>query len=248
MKNNPNIIVQFIPVGSGEALRKASLGAVDMVFSHAPNLEKKYIDNGVLIDGEIFAYNYFAIVGPIDASDQIKNVNNSIEAMIKIYELCIEGKAVFISRGDNSGTHQRELLLWELAGIKPSGNWYIEVGLGMTETLLIANEKDAYTLTDLGTFYKLKREGKLQYLNILITGEDVLINIYSVYLVNPAISKGIKYELAKNFKEFIISEGLKIIKSFGVDEFGVPLFYPADNFSVKSELREKWKVFAGGYS
>ncbi len=235
---HPDIIIQFIAVGSGEALRKASRGDADMVLVHAPNLEKQYVEDNTLVEGDIFAYNFFIIVGPKEDPAGIRGLD-PLEAFRKIYEAGIEGRALFVSRGDESGTHQREKILWSLVGLKPSGDWYIESGSGMSKTLLIANEKNAYTLADTGTYLKLKLEDRLPYLEALVTRGDVLINIYSVYIVNPEKISGVNYELAKEFKEFLVSgEGQGIIGSYGVDKYGKPLFYPATG--KKDELKKQW--------
>jgi len=243
-EKHPNVVIQYIPVGSGEALRRAAKGDADMVFVHAPSLEIKYINDGVLIEGSIIAYNYFVIVGPVEDPAGIKGLD-PVEAFKKIFKAGEEGKALFVSRGDNSGTHVKELSLWDLAGLKPQGrSWYIESGTGMSETLLIANEKRAYTLSDIGTYLKLKVDGKID-LEVLVSGGELLINIYSVYIVNPDKIKGVNYELAKEFRDFVISdEGQEIIGSYGVDKYGQPLFYPAKG---KVEwLRSVWEKIAGG--
>ncbi len=238
-----NIVVQFIPVGSGAALELAKHGDVDMVFVHAPNLEVQYINDGVLTNGTIIAYNYFVIVGP---KDDPANINGSspIEAMKKIYFAGENGSAKFISRGDNSGTHVRELTLWSLAGLNASGKpWYVETGTGMSNTLLVANEYKAYTLSDTGTYLKLKKEGRIPNLEALVTNGKILINIYSAYLVNSTIYPNVKVDLAEKFINFVRSnEGQEIISNFGVSEFGVPLFYPVKG--KESELRDDWYWFA----
>lgn len=240
----PNVIIQFIPVGSGEALRKASMGDADLVLVHAPNLERRYLDEGILIEGEIFAYNYFVIVGPVDDPAGIKKVDSITMAFRKIYEAGSEGKALFISRGDNSGTHNRELFIWRKVGVNPGGDWYIESGTGMAQTLEIANEKYAYTLSDIGTFLKLKKSGVLNSLEILLSGDPDLINIYSVYIVNPEKIIGVNYELAREFKEFITGkEGQGIIKEYGVEKYGANLFYPVDT-SKLNELASIWRYLA----
>ncbi|MCS7386300.1 MAG: substrate-binding domain-containing protein [archaeon GB-1867-005] len=226
-EKHPDVIIQFIPVGSGEALRRAAKGDVDMVFVHAPLLEIKYINDSTLINGNIVAYNYFIIVGPHEDPAGIKGLD-PIEAFKKIYKAGEEGSAVFVSRGDNSGTHVRELYIWKLANLSPHGNeWYVESGSGMSETLLIANELRAYTLSDIGTYLKLRTDGRID-LEPLVSKDDLLINIYSVYIVNPCKFRGVNYEVAKMFKDFVTSdEGQKLIGSYGVSTYGQSLFLPA---------------------
>ena len=234
-KEHPNVVIQFIAVGSGEALRKASQGDADMVLVHAPGLEKEYMDKGVIIERKIFAYNYFIIVGPKDDPAGIRNLD-PITAMKKIYMAGEKGLAIFVSRGDNSGTHERELLLWSMAGLNPEGKgWYKDTGSGMAQTLMVANNMPAYTLSDIGTFLKLK--DKLTQLDILVSKGDIMFNIYSVYIV----AKSPNRDLAREFINYLISsEGQKIIGNYGVKDFGQFLFYPASS-KPKSELIEAWK-------
>ncbi len=240
-KHHPNIIIQFIAVGSGEALRKAAMGDADMVFVHAPSLEKRYVDQGILVDWGIIAYNTFIIVGPSNDPAGIKGLKDPIEAFKKIYEAGEKREALFVSRGDNSGTHVRELALWKLAGLDPHGkSWYIESGTGMSQTLMIANEKNAYTLSDVGTYIKLKKDGDLPYLEIMVDKGTYLLNIYSVYIVNPEKYPSINYMYAKMFRDFVLSkEGQEIIASYGVDKYGRPLFYPAEG--KEDWLRDQWR-------
>ncbi len=243
-KTHPDVVIQFIPVGSGEALRKASMGDADLVLVHAPNLEQKYINDGLLIEGGIFAYNYFVIVGPPSDPANIKGLDNATEAFRKIFEAGEKGEALFVSRGDNSGTHNRELFIWRKTGLNPRREWYIESGSGMAQTLQIANEKEAYTLSDIGTYLKLKKTGVINNLEILVSGDPDLINIYSVYIVNPKKINGIKYDLAKEFREFLLgTKGQKIIGEYGVEDYGANLFYPVDP-SKLNELKSIWRYFA----
>ena len=237
-KEHPNIVVQFIAVGSGEALRKAELGDADLVLVHAPSLERKYLEKGVIYGGRIFAYNYFVIVGPKNDPANIAGLD-PIEAMKKIYEAGEKGYAKFVSRGDNSGTHVRELMLWRKAGLNPKGKpWYIETGSGMSQTLMVAHEYAAYTLSDIGTY--LKFSSKLTELKVLVDKGDILVNIYSAYLVRE--SKNEKY--AKKFIDFIVSDkGQEIISSYGGEEFGRPLFYPVKIASIE-ELKRMWNELA----
>jgi len=242
-KEYPDVVIQFIAVGTGRALEIASRGDVDMVFVHAPSLEHKYIKRGILVDGRIIAYNYFVIVGPKDDPAGIKGLNSPVKALKRIYNAGVSGMTLFISRGDNSGTHIRELTLWRKAGLNPIGQkWYIESGTGMSKTLMIANERKAYTLSDIGTYLKLKGEGILGRLEVLVDKGEGLINIYSAYIVNPDKYK-VDYELAKLFLEFVSSKkGQKIIDEYGVRLFGRPLFYPA--YGREDELKELWRVLS----
>ncbi|RLG47403.1 MAG: tungsten ABC transporter permease [Thermoproteota archaeon] len=243
-EKHPKVIIEFTPVGSGEALKKAENGDVDMVFVHAPNLEKKYLEKGVLKFGEIFAYNTFVILGPKDDPAGIRDMD-PINAMIAIYEAGEAGTTKFVSRGDNSGTHNRELWLWNLAGLDPSGNdWYIESGTGMAQTLMIANEYGAYTISDIGTYLKLSSE--LTYLTPLVTQGSELLNVYSVYVVNSDVIKGVNERLAYEFQQFVLSDEIQnFIGNYGVVEFGSSLFSPA-NGDPDGSLREAWNQLAGG--
>ncbi len=237
-RRNPGVSVEFVAVGSGEALRKAAMGDADLVLVHAPSLEKKYLGEDVLKPGRIFAYNYFLILGPGDDPAGIEGLS-PIDAFKKIYGAGERGEAVFVSRGDNSGTHVRELALWRLAGLDPRGKpWYIEAGAGMAQTLLVAGEKQAYTLSDIGTY--LKFGSKLGNLKPLVTEGDILINIYSAYPVNPAKVQGVDEELAEKFIDFLTSSsGQDLIRSFS----GGKLFKPVEDAQIE-ELQEAWKKLA----
>lgn len=241
----PHIDVQFIAVGSGQALELAANGDVDAVTVHAPSLEAKYVGKGILINWKIIAYNYFVIVGPKEDPAKIRNLT-AISAFEKIFEAGERGEVIFVSRGDNSGTHVKELNLWSKANLKPQGkSWYLEAGAGMSQTLLIANEKKAYCLTDISTYMKLKERGKILNLEILVSESEELINIYSFYVVNKEKYPQVAYEIANEFGNFLISsEGQKIISTFGVKEFGKPLFYPSKD-KVR-ELEAFWKKLSGG--
>jgi len=236
-RRNPGFSVQFIAVGSGEALRRASLGDADIVLVHAPPLEKRYLDEGYLVEGFVFAYNYFTLVGPEHDPAEVEG-KHPVEAFRSIFRAGEEGLAVFVSRGDNSGTHVRELMLWSLAGLNPEGRgWYLETGSGMASTLRVADERLAYTLTDIGTWLKLKN--RLPQLRILLGEDKLLINIYSVYLVNPSKVEGVNEEMARRFIDFIKSEeGQGVISSFE------PMFMPALSKDIRW-LEETWSWLAG---
>jgi len=238
----PRVSIQLIAVGSGEALRRAAQGDADVVLSHAPNLEKKYLSDGTLKPGKIFAYNYFIILGPHDDPAGISGMD-PVNAMAAIYKACESGRALFVSRADNSGTNARELILWSLAGVDPSGRpWYVEAGADMAQTLMVANEKKAYTLSDVGTYLKFRK--RLDALEPLVEKGEVLINVYSIYTVNPEKVPGVNEKLADAFTEFVLSEdGQKIIESYGVEELGEPLFRAA-NGDPAGELKSAWEAMA----
>jgi len=225
-KTHRNVSFDFIPVGSGEALRRAELGDACMVFVHAPALEKKYIEKRIITDHKIFAYNYFIIAGPSLDPGKVRKAEDPVDAFKRIFRAGERGEALFISRGDNSGTHVKELSLWKKAGLDPRGKpWYRETGSGMGNTLLVANEKKAYVLTDIGTYLKFRKEGKIPDLEMLYEGGEDLINVYSVYLV--ASCKDPERQLAIEFMNFVSEDAQPLIANYKLQEFGRPLFNPA---------------------
>jgi tungstate transport system substrate-binding protein len=166
-------------------------------------------------------HNDFVVVGPADDPAKIKGLKAATEAFTKI----AGAQALFMSRGDNSGTDAKEKSIWKAAAVKPEGQkWYQETGLGMGETLNVASEKKAYTLTDRGTYLSLKKKLSL---NIFTEGDAVLLNIYHVIEVNPEKWPKVNTAAAKAFSDFMVStETQGVIKAFGVDKFGAPLFFP----------------------
>ncbi len=242
-KDHPNVELDFIAVGSGEALRRAKQGDACMVFVHAPSLERRYMEEGVITDGRIFAYNYFIIAGPPSDPAGVREAESPVDAFERIYEAGERGEASFASRGDNSGTHVKELSVWRAAGLDPKGRpWYLETGSGMGATLLVANEKGAYVLSDIGTFLKYSKDGKLPDLVILLEGGDELLNIYSVYLVPSCTGEEAKY--ARAFADFVVRDAQDLIARYGVSKYGQPLFYPA--MGKLDWLRKRWQALAGG--
>jgi tungstate transport system substrate-binding protein len=212
--------VKTISVGTGQALALAAKGDADVTLVHAPSLEKKYVGEGKLLNRRLVMYNDFVIIGPKDDPAKIKSAKTATGALKAIEQ----SKASFVSRGDNSGTHNLEKSLWQQAGITPKGAWYIESGQGMGATLGIANERNAYSITDRGTYLAL---GKRVTLPILIEGDRLLLNIYSVIEVNPANGPRVNSNGGKAFADFMVSpQAQAAIKSFGVEKFGQPLFVP----------------------
>jgi tungstate transport system substrate-binding protein len=212
--------VKTISVGTGQSLALAAKGDADVALVHAPSLEKKYVAEGKLQNRRLVMYNDFVIIGPQDDPAKITSLKSAVAALKAIEQ----SKARFVSRGDNSGTHNLEQSLWKTAGIQPKGSWYIEAGQGMGATLGIAQERSAYTITDRGTYLALQRRVTLP---ILVQGDRTLLNVYSVLEVNPANGPRVNAAGGKAFADFIVSpQAQKLIKSFGVEKFGQPLFVP----------------------
>lgn len=213
--------VKTIAVGSGQAMAMGQKGEADVMLVHSPDAEKKFVDEGYGVNRRLIMHNDFIIVGPANDPAKIKGIKASAEALKKI----VVAGALFVSRGDNSGTHAKENVLWKQAGITPAGQkWYQETGLGMGQTLNVAAEKKGYTLADRGTYLALKKNIPLE---ILVEGDAILLNIYHVMEVNSAKWPKVNAAGAKAFADFMVArETQEIIKTFGVDKFGSPLFFP----------------------
>lgn len=213
--------VDVIAFGTGKALKIGSNGDVDLVFVHAPAAELKYVEQGAFIDRKAVMHNDFVIIGPESDPAGIAQAQSASQAL----QMIAKTEAAFISRGDDSGTHKKEQALWAVANIKPEGDWYLQVGQGMGAVLTIANEKQAYTLTDRGT--QIAFDDKIS-LEILYQGDDILFNPYHVMAVNPAVHSHVNYELATKYINFVTSEqGQNIIKDFRKSD--QQLFYPDAN-------------------
>jgi len=216
-----NIKLEVIAVGTGKALKMGGQGDVDVVFVHAPAAELTYVESGDFINRTAVMHNDFVIVGPQNDPAKLSLAVTAKEALYKIAHT----KSAFISRGDDSGTHKKEAILWAGADITPAGAWYIEVGQGMGAVLNIANEKQAYALTDRGT--QIAFADKLS-LAIAFEGDAVLFNPYHVMAVNPVKHEGAKHALAMKYIEFVTGkEGQDIIAGFR--KGGQQLFYPDAN-------------------
>ena len=212
--------VKVIGVGTGQAIRLAKEGNVDIILVHDPPQEEMFVKEGYGVRRYSFMYNDFVIVGPKEDPAHIRGGREGDKALKKIGA----SKSTFISRGDDSGTHRKERELWRLAGIEPSGGWYIEAGTGMVGTLRIANERRAYTLTDKGTYLAHRKELDLA---ILVEGDENLHNLYSVIPLSKEKYPHINYQLAMKLVEFITGvEGQDIIRTYGQKEYGQPLFFP----------------------
>ncbi len=213
--------VKPIAVGTGEAIAMGERGEADVILVHSRAAEDKFVQEGYGTDRRDVMHNDFVIIGPEDDPAGIAGLTAA-----GAYTAISESEALFVSRGDNSGTNKKEMIIWGEAGITPEGEWYVESGQGMGTTLLIANEKQAYTMTDRGTY--LSQQASLDLI-VLVEGDEILFNPYGVIPVNPEKHKdiNINYEGAVAFAGFITGEkGQAIIKEFGVEEYGQPLFYP----------------------
>jgi tungstate transport system substrate-binding protein len=212
--------VKTISVGTGQSLALAAKGEADVCLVHAPDSEKKYLADGLLLNRRLVMHNDFIIVGPAEDPARIKGLASAADALKRI----AEAKATIVSRGDNSGTHKLEKKLWKEAKLEPAGAWYLQAGQGMGATLGIASEKRAYTVTDRGTFLAFQK--RVQLVN-LVEKDRILLNIYSVLEANAAKFPRVNAAGGKAFADFMVSKEVQeIIKTFGVDKFGEPLFFP----------------------
>ncbi|MDI7246138.1 MAG: substrate-binding domain-containing protein [Bacillota bacterium] len=222
-------IVKTIAVGTGQALALGARGEADVLLCHAPAAEMELVQSGAATNRKLVMHNDFVIVGPAGDPAGICGLKSAAEAFKKI----AAAQAVFVSRGDDSGTHKKEKEIWAKAGVKPAGRWYQEAGAGMGQTLNIASEKEGYTLTDRATYLALKKHLGLK---ILVQGDGALLNIYHVMQVNPEKFDKVNGPGALAFVDFMVAESTqKIIGSFGVKEYGEPLFF-ADAGKGENEL------------
>ena len=213
--------VQLVAVGSGQALKIGEQGNADVILLHSPAAEKEFIANGFGIDRRLVMHNDFVIVGPSSDPASLRTQPTLADSFKAIFS----SASTFVSRGDESGTHIKELALWKNAGLDPAGQaWYLETGQGQGATLSIASEKSGYAITDRGTFLAYKSNVDLE---ILFEGDPVLLNVYHVITINPEKWSNVNLAGAKAFADFVTSpEGQKIIGEFGVEQFGEPLFFP----------------------
>lgn len=213
--------VKTIAVGSGQAMTMGQKGEADVLLVHSPDAEKTFMAEGSGVSRLIVMHNDFVVVGPPADPAAIKGAKSTPEAFKKI----AAAGALFLSRGDNSGTHAKEKGIWKTAGINPENlKWYQQTGLGMGQTLNVAAEKKAYTLTDRGTWLSLQKNLGLP---ILKEGDPILLNVYHVIAVNPAKWPKVNADGAKAFSAFMVSaEAQGIVKTFGVEKYGGALFFP----------------------
>jgi tungstate transport system substrate-binding protein len=212
--------VDVIAVGTGKALKIGEMGDSDVVFVHSRPAEDKFVAAGHGVNRRDVMYNDFIIVGPAKDTAGIRGTGDAKKALAAI----AKAGGLFISRGDDSGTHKKEKSLWKKAGVAPKGRWYSEAGQGMGAVIQIANEKLAYTLADRGTYLAYKNKVSLK---ILCEGDADLFNPYGIMAVNPAKHPHVNYVLAMAYIGWVTSpEGQKIIREFGKEKFGQALFIP----------------------
>ncbi len=219
-KANAGIKVKVVAVGSGEAIQMGRDGNADALLVHSPADEETFMKDGFGESRKALMYNDFVLIGPASDPAKVEGTKSAADAFKKI----AEAKAPFISRGDKSGTNTKELGIWEAAKIAPDptkDSWYEVTGQGMGDTIKVADEGQAYTLADRGTYLKMQKDGSTTA-KILVEGGTDLLNHYHVIVVKDAK----QIDAARKFSDWIIgSEGQEVIKNFGVDDFGKPLFF-----------------------
>jgi tungstate transport system substrate-binding protein len=214
------IEVRVVAVGSGQALEIGRRGDADVLLTHDPAGEERFAGEGFADSREPVMCNDFVIVGPPDDPAGLKAAPNAAA----VFRLLAAGRSTFVSRGDQSGTHQKELALWKVAGIDPTGDWYVRSGQGMGAVLRMADEKRGYALADRGTFLAQQKGLNLVILN---AGDPSLENRYSVIVISPSKHPHTKRDMARQFADYLSSEDAqRRIADFGRAKFGEPLFRP----------------------
>jgi len=212
-------MVKTIAVGTGQALRMGRSGEADILWVHSPDDEKQFVSEGYGINRVTFMHNDFVILGPKNDPARVLGAKSAAEA----FKMIAAAKALFVSRGDNSGTHKKEKAIWAEAGASPDKDAYIEIGQGMAQTAAVANEKEGYVLADRSTYLSLKRSIGLI---IVCEGGSALINKYSLILINPDKFTRINARGAKMLFNFLLSkESRDIVETFGKEKFGQQLFF-----------------------
>lgn len=213
--------VEVVAVGTGQALQLGEDGNADVLLVHARAREDAFMEAGHGVRREDVMFNDFIIVGPADDPAGVAGMTDAPAALAQI----AAAEAPFVSRGDDSGTHTKEKSIWAAADIEPTGDWYISAGQGMGAVLTMADEQQAYTLSDRATYLARTLEGT--ELIIAVEGDPILFNPYGVMAVNPDKNAEIDNEAANIFIDWLIAVPTQeLIGQFGVDEFGAPLFTP----------------------
>jgi len=231
-KKTQEITVHPIITGTGKALQLGKHGDVDLVLTHAPKLENLFVRKKHGINKKKIMFNYFLVAGPSS-----KKLLTKSEKVVHILKQIATKKYNWISRGDNSGTHVKEMELWKNAKLNPLGEWYLSSGLGMGRSLIIAEEKNAFILSDRGTYLSFLHRKKINLKIIFGRNDKNLLNIYSVIQVNPIKHKKILYNEAKRFSDFLLSNTAQcIIENFKIKQ--IPLFYPASSCTNNQPQRK----------
>jgi tungstate transport system substrate-binding protein len=231
----PQYNVSFISQGTGLAIETAKKGNADLILVHDPKAETTFLTDGYGVNRKIVAYNFFIYVGPSADPIGVKGLS-PVDALKKIAEEGAKGNAIWVSRGDNSGTHSKEKALWKLAGLNvtllkqqttPDGKpWYYEAGAGMTATLQLADQKNAYTITDVASYLKNSASGNIKLVKVVDSGKDTL-NVYAAIICNPSKNTRGHYEASTTFVKYLASdEGQALFKDYGVTQYGQALFKP----------------------
>jgi tungstate transport system substrate-binding protein len=230
-KQHPSINVSFISQGTGLAIQTAMRGDADMILVHDPDRELKFLQDGYGVNRKVVAYNFFVITGPSDDPVNVKGLSPK-EAFTKIKEAGEKNSAIWVSRGDDSGTHSKEKQIWKAAGFDATDlrtmDWYLEAGTGMTATLRLTDEKNGYTLVDLGSYLNNYANGNIKLEIIIEAGKDTL-NVYSAIANNPRKTEvsGSNFDASMKFIDFLVSDEIQqILATFGEEKFGKPLFNP----------------------
>ncbi len=229
LKNRRGYFVKTIAVGSGQAIAMGAKGEADVLLVHSPADEKKFMDEGNGSRRQLVMHNDFIIIGPADDPAGVKAAKTASEA----FKLIAEKSALFISRGDNSGTHSKEKKIWEAAGVKPDGqSWYQQTGLGMGQTLAVAAEKKGlYPCRPGNLSFPAEKSGPA----VLCQGDKSLLNMYHVIEVSPQKWPKVNAAGAKAFADFMVAPATqKLIGTFGVEKFGAALFTPDAGKTVES--------------
>jgi tungstate transport system substrate-binding protein len=228
-QTHPGYNVSFISQGTGKAIATAQRGDADMILVHDPVKEQAFLEDGYGVNRKIIAYNFFIIVGP-ETDPAGANGATPIEALTLIKAAGENGTALWVSRGDESGTHAKEQRLWAAAGYNyeeiRTEPWYLESGTGMTATLQLADEEEAYTLCDLGSYLSNYGQGNIQLVKHVEAGKDTL-NVYAAIACNPQNITTAKFDASMEFIKFLLTdETQSLLQTFGVSEYGEALFKP----------------------
>ncbi|MCR4400693.1 MAG: substrate-binding domain-containing protein [Syntrophomonadaceae bacterium] len=214
------IRVKVIAVGTGQALDMGRRGDADVLLVHSPAAEQEFVARGYGVNRRPVMHNRFLLVGPPDDPARVRGMTDAADAFSRI----AGAGARFVSRADNSGTHAMERSVWARAGITPQGPWYLESGQGMSDTLMMADEMNAYTLTDEATYLTWRDKLRLQE---MVEGDEGLCNSYAVIAVNPARHPAVRHRAAQAFIDFLTGvRGQTIISQYGRQAYGRPLFIP----------------------